>query len=65
MNALFIVIAIILALNITVYTYVYFSWKKDCKMFGKDYLAVSLGERIRAAFLLVTLPCLLGIARSK
>lgn len=55
----------ILVLNVAAYAWVYFSWRIDCKEIGKDHLAVSLGERIRAAFLLVTLPCALGLATWK
>ena len=60
-----VLILILLALNVTTYAWVYFCWRRDCKEIGKEHLAVSLGERIRAAFLCVTLPCLLGLAIRK
>ena len=60
-----VLILMLLALNVTAYAWVYFSWRRDCKEIGKDQLAVSLGERIRATFLCVTLPCLLGLATRK
>lgn len=60
-----VLILILLALNMITYALVYFSWRRDCKEIGKDQLAVSLGERIRATFLCVTLPCLLGLATRK
>ena len=56
---------IVLALNVALYAYVYFSWRKDCKEIGKEQLAVSLRERIRAAFLCFTLPCILAFATRK
>ena len=56
---------IVLALNVALYAYVYFSWRKDCKEIGKDHLAVSLRERIVAVFLVFTLPCILGFATRK
>lgn len=60
-----ILIMILLAFNVIVYAYVYFSWRKDCEGISKDRLAVSLGERVRAAFLCVTLPCILGLVTRK
>ena len=60
-----VLILILLALNVATYALVYFDWRRDCKEIGKDHLAVSLGERIRSAFLCVTLPCLLGLATRK
>jgi len=60
-----VLILIVLALNLMMYVWIYFTWRKDCKEIGKDQLAVSLGERMRAAFLCVTLPCLLGLATRK
>lgn len=58
-------IVLLLALNVMTYAWVYFSWRKDCKEIGKDRLAVSLGERVKAAFLCITLPCLLGLTTRK
>ena len=60
-----VLILIVIALNLPAYAWVYFSWRKDCKEIGKDQLAVSLGERIKALFLCLTLPCLLGLATRK
>ncbi len=60
-----VLILILLALNVTTYAWVYFSWRRDCEEIGKDQLAVSLSERVRATFLCVTLPCLLGLATRK
>ena len=60
-----ILILVVIALNLPAYVWVYFSWRKDCKEIGKDQLAVSLGERIKALFLCLTLPCLLGLATRK
>ena len=31
-------------------------WRKDCKEIGRENLAVSLGERLRAFFLCFVLP---------
>lgn len=56
-----VLILLLLAFNVIVYAYVYFSWRKDCEEIGKHQLAVSLGKRVRAAFLCVTLPCILGL----
>lgn len=55
-------ILIVIMINVAIYALSYYSWRKDCKEIGKDHLAVSLGERIRATFLCFTLPCLLGLA---
>ena len=56
-----IVILIALILNFIAYAYIFISWKMHCKTIGKNNLAVSLKERLRACFMCVTLPCLLGI----
>lgn len=34
-------------------------WRKDCKEIGRENLAVSLGERLRAFFLCFVLPVIL------
>lgn len=60
-----VLILLLLVLNMMAYAWVYFSWRKDCEGIGKDRLAVSLGERVRAVFLCVTLPCLLGLITRK
>lgn len=56
-------VAIIIALLINVPTYIwqYIGWLKDCKKIGKEDLAVSLGERMSATMLVVTIPCIVGI----
>lgn len=56
---------LIAAINVPVYLWVYANWKKDCMDIGKDNLAVSLKERIRATFLCITLPCILGVLMRK
>ena len=60
------IIAIINAavINIVVYTVALVMWRKDCRVIGKDDLAVSLRERLFAIFLCFTLPCILGLLRS-
>lgn len=58
-------ILFVLVLNVLLYSFIFFSWRKDCKEIGKDHLAVSLHERIRVAFLCFTLPCILGLATRK
>ncbi len=55
------IVILILVINVPAYLWVYVSWKRDCKDIGKDNLAVSLPERIKATFLCVTLPCILGM----
>lgn len=37
------------------------SWRKDCKEFGKENLAVSLVERLWAFFLCFVIPVILGL----
>lgn len=56
-----IVIIIALLINVTVYIWQYVGWLKDCDEIGKDNLTVSLWERMRATFLVVTIPCIVGI----
>lgn len=56
-----VLILILLVLNAVAYTWVYITWRKDCKEIGKENLAVSLSERIKATFVGFTLPCLLGL----
>ena len=65
MSEIIIVVVIAFLLNIAIYAYAYLSWRKDCREIGKDCLAVSLGERMRAVFLTVTLPCILGALTRK
>lgn len=36
-------------------------WRKDCKEIGRENLAVSLGERLRAFFLCFVFPVILGL----
>jgi len=36
-------------------------WRKDCKEFGRENLAVSLGGRLYAFFLCFVLPVILGL----
>lgn len=47
--------------NLIVYGIVIKIWFCDCKEIGKDNLAVSLLERLRAAFFVFTLPCIVGL----
>lgn len=47
--------------NLIVYGIVYKIWVDDCKEIGKNNLAVSLLERLRATFLVITLPCIVGL----
>ncbi len=56
-----IIIIVCIVSNLFVYGLVYKIWIDDCKDIGKDNLAVSLVERLRAAFLIFTLPCIIGI----
>ena len=58
-------ILIFLVINVPAYIYVYFAWRKDCKEIGKDNLAISLKERMKALFLCLTLPCILGLISNK
>lgn len=60
MSEMMFLFVFILVVNVAMYIWVLFSWKKDCKMFGKDELAVPLKRRLWAAFLCITLPCMLG-----
>jgi hypothetical protein len=57
-----IAILVALLINIVVYTCQIIGWVKDCKEIGKERLAVSLPDRLRAAFLCITLPCIIGLA---
>lgn len=41
------------------------SWRKDCREIGKENLAVSLKERLRAFFLCFVLPVILGLLARK
>lgn len=56
-----IIIIVSVVSNLFVYGIVYKIWCDDCKEIGKDNLAVSLLERLRAAFLIFTLPCIVGL----
>ena len=56
-----VIIIICIVSNLFVYGIVYKIWVDDCKEIGKDDLAVSLLERLRAAFLVITLPCVVGL----
>ena len=49
--------------NLIVYGIVIKVWFSDCKEIGKDNLAVLLLERLRATFLVITLPCIIGIIK--
>jgi hypothetical protein len=57
-----IAILVTLLINIVVYTCQIISWVKDCKEIGKERLAVPLPDRLRATFLCITLPCIIGLA---
>ncbi len=54
-------ILISLIINMIAYVLVIIFWLEDCKEIGKDNLAVPLLERLRAAFFIVTLPCIFGL----
>ena len=56
-----IIIIVCIVSNLIVYGIVYRIWLDDCKEIGKDNLAVSLSERLRATFLIFTLPCIVGL----
>ncbi len=56
-----IAILVILIINIVVYTCQIIGWVKDCKEIGKERLAVPLPDRLRATFLFITLPCIIGV----
>ena len=60
MNEMMFLFIFILVINAAMYAWVLFAWHKDCKLFGKDELAVPLKRRLWAAFLCITLPCMLG-----
>ena len=47
--------------NLIIYGLQLIAWKKDCKNIGKDNLAVPLPDRLRATFLFITLPCIVGL----
>lgn len=51
-------------INVVVYTITLVMWRKDCRVIGKDDLAVSLRDRLFAIFLCFTLPSILGLLRS-
>jgi hypothetical protein len=57
-----IAIFVALLINIVVYTCQIIGWVKDRKEIGKKRLAVSLPDRLRATFLCITLPCIIGLA---
>lgn len=56
-----VIIIIVLLINVPIYIWQYTSWLKDCKEIGKENLAVSLVERMRATMIAVTIPCIAGI----
>ncbi len=56
-----ILILCIIIFNLIIYGLQLISWKKDCKEIGRDNLAVPLHERLKATFLVITLPCILGL----
>ena len=56
-----VIIIICIVSNLFAYGIIYKIWVDDCKEIGKDNLAVSLSERLRAAFLVFTLPCIVGL----
>lgn len=49
------------ALNAVAYIWKYFSWRQNCKKYGKEHLAVSLKEGMTATFMVVTLPTIVGL----
>ena len=56
-----VIIIICIVSNLFIYGIVYKIWVDDCKEIGKNNLAVSLLERLRATFLVITLPCVVGL----
>ena len=60
-----IVIIFAVVINAIAYSYQILSWKTDCKAYGKDNLAFSLGEIIGTTFTLVTCPCIVGMIISR
>ena len=56
-----IIIIVCIIFNLIVYGIVCKIWADDCKEIGKNNLAVSLLERLRATFLVITLPCIVGL----
>jgi hypothetical protein len=60
-----IAILVTLLINIVVYTCQIISWVKDCKEIGKERLAVPLPDRLKATFLCITLPCIIGLVLRK
>ena len=55
-----VIIIICIVSNLFAYGIIYKIWVDDCKEIGKDN-SVSLSERLRAAFLVFTLPCIVGL----
>ncbi len=49
--------------NLIVYGIVIKDWFSACKKIGKERLAVSLRERLICTFLVITLPCIIGIIK--
>lgn len=49
--------------NLILYLFIYLKWRKDCKEIGRDKLAVSLEERLSAAFIFITLPFLCALLK--
>lgn len=60
-NMKIIIYLAILLMNLGVYVFTFGEWKKDCRKFGEENLAVPLHERIMAALIFVTYPSLIGI----
>lgn len=56
-----VIIIICIVSNLFIYGIAYKIWVDDCKEIGKNNLAVSLLERLRATFLVITLPCVVGL----
>lgn len=56
-------ILIIILLNAILYSFVIYVQVKDCKVIGKERLAVPLIERLCVAFALYTLPSILILVK--
>lgn len=54
-------ILISLIFNMVTYLLVLIVWFKDCKIIGKNNLAIPLKDRLTNTFLFITMPCILGL----
>lgn len=54
-------ITAIALINALCYFLIWLEWRKDVREIGINNLAVSLRERFQALFMMLTLPCILGL----